>query len=413
MKKMFAVARWEYVEKIKSKAFLISLILMPLIMVTLGVVPAMLASRPDTDLRKIGIFDQSAELFLPLCEFLDGHYKLPGGGPNYDLVPIGDTMNTLDQARNLADALVLAHEIEGYVIVPRTIMRDSSVEYRSENVGNTRITGRLTSAIRDILVQRKLRQHGVDPVFAREITSPLEMKTIKVSKAGAQESGFMEVFFTAYIFIMMLLFLVMTSGQLLVRSMLEEKSNRVIEVLVSSCSTTDLMAGKILGLSGLGLTQVGIWALIAAVVIVQLGLTIISLPTLLLTLVYFVLGYLLYAGIFVALGSPVSTEQEAQQITSYFTILLVLPIALAIPVMQNPDSALVTVLTYIPLVTPTMMVLRIPINMPSALEIVTTIALLVVSVIGVMWAGGKIFRTAILMYGKRPTIPELVRLLRS
>src|SRR5438552_237145 len=128
MSKMLAVARWEYVEKIKSKAFLISLILMPVIMIAFGVLPTMLASRPDTESRKVGVFDLSAELFLPLSKYRHEHYKLPDGNPNYELIPLADTVNSLSEGKNLADALVLAGEIEGYVIIPKSIMTDSLVE---------------------------------------------------------------------------------------------------------------------------------------------------------------------------------------------------------------------------------------------------------------------------------------------
>ncbi len=141
--------------------------------------------------------------------------------------------------------------------------------------------------------------------------------------------------------------------------------------------------------------------------------TVIALPSALLLLLYFVLGYLLYAALFVAAGSPVSTEQEAQQITSYLSLTLVLPIALALPVMQNPNSFLVRVLTYVPLMTPTMMAMRIPIHMPSSFEIISTLALLALSAIVMMWVAGKIFRVAILAYGKRPSLRELLRYLRS
>jgi len=121
----------------------------------------------------------------------------------------------------------------------------------------------------------------------------------------------------------------------------------------------------------------------------------------------------LYAGIFVAAGSPVTTEQEAQQITSYISLLLVFPTVLAIPVMQNPDSTLIKVLSFFPLLSPAFMLLRIPIQMPEAWEIWLTIGLLLGSIVVSMWMAGKIFRTAILAYGKRLTIPELFRLLRA
>lgn len=182
---------------------------------------------------------------------------------------------------------------------------------------------------------------------------------------------------------------------------------------MSSCSATQLMAGKIIGLSGLGLTQMGFWAIVGLAISLKLAITMISLSSAFILLIYFLLGYLLYAAIFVAAGSPVSTEQEAQQLTTYITLILVMPIVLALPVMQDPDSTLVKVLSFIPLLTPTMMALRIPIQMPSTIEVLLTVALLSASVVGAIWAAGKIFRTAILIYGKRPTLFEIVKLLQT
>lgn len=413
MRKMFAVAKWEYVEKIKSKAFLFSLIIIPVLMIALGVLPGLLATRPDTESKIIGIFDQSGELFEPLKKYLNVHYMLKNGKPNYVIVSVADTLNTIEEGKNLADALVLASEIEGYVIIPKSIMTDSSVEYRSENVGNIRVNESLTAAIRNLVVERRLHNQGLDPVMVRQLTTPLGLRTIKLSKSGEQASGFTEVFFTAYVYMMMMLFLVLTSGQLLVRSMLEEKSNRVIEVLISSCSSMDLMSGKIIGLSCLGLTQMGIWVLMGLAISLKFGLAMVAWQSALLLFCYFILGYFLYAAIFVAVGAPVSTEQEAQQITSYLSLILVVPIALALPVMQNPNSSFVKFLTFIPLMTPTMMAMRIPIHMPPPGEIFGSLALLAFSAMWMMWAAGKIFRVAILSYGKRPSFGDLVRYLRA
>jgi ABC-2 type transport system permease protein len=212
---------------------------------------------------------------------------------------------------------------------------------------------------------------------------------------------------------MMMMFLVMTSGQLLVRSMVEEKSNRIVEVLMSSCSAKDLMVGKILGLSGLGFTQIGFWALIGITLALKFSITLISISHALLLLIFFVLGYLFYAAIFVAVGSPLSTEQEAQQATSYLVLIFIIPLIIAMPVMQDPNSLMVTVLTFIPFLTPTMMALRIPIQMPSEVEIIASILVLGLSTVFAMWAAAKIFRTAILAYGKRPSIKEIISLLKT
>lgn len=411
--KYLDVAKWEFLEKVKSKAFIISLVLMPVIMVGFGVLPGLLASKPDDKTIAVGVIDHTGTIVEPLATRLDEKYKLPNGLPNYALRPLTTDLSPEEQ-KVRANKLISAKEIEGYFYIPATVYDSGKVEYRAENVGNIRISERFSRTIEEVIVEHRLKSQGLDPALIRKLTASIDIKSIKVSEKGAEkESGFLETFFSAYIVIMMLMFLVLTSGQLLIRSVVEEKSNRVIEVLLSSCSARDLMVGKILGLSGLGILQILIWGAIGVGFSMKSGTNIFVLENLLLSAVYLLLGYLLYSAIFVAAGSPVTTEQEAQQITSYVSLFLVFPIVLAIPAMQNPDSPLIKILSFIPPLTPAFMVLRIPIQMPATWEILTTIGLMIVSSIGMMWVAGKIFRTAILVYGKRPTIPELLRWIRT
>lgn len=414
MLKTLAIARWEYIEKVKSKAFLISLFLMPIMMIGFGVLPTLFATSPDSEVTAIGVIDLSNQTIEPLARLLDERYQLPDGRPNYLLRPIESTNGNLLEAKQSAERLISENEIEGYLIIRKSDKTDSSIaEYRSQNIGNIRLIDRLNDVIRDVVVEKRLRARGLDPVLVKDLTEFASMKTFKLSETGPEEeSGFGQIFFTAYIFMMMMFFLVITSGQLLVRSMLEEKSNRVVEVLLSSASAKELMAGKILGLSGLGFTQLAFWGLIGAALSLKFGVAFVPLSHAAILLLYFILGYLLYAALFVAAGAPVSTEQDAQHITSYLTIILVIPIALAIPVLADPNSLMVTILSYIPLLTPTMMALRIPVQMPSAFEIVTTLILLGASAAAMVWIAGKIFRTTILMYGKKPSLAELYRIIR-
>jgi ABC-2 type transport system permease protein len=413
MKKKLAIAKWEFVEKVKTKAFLISLILTPVIMVVFGVVPSLLASKPDEATVVIGIIDETNRIVEPLVRRLEEKYKLPDGTPNY-LVRNLSTGGSFDELRKQANTLIANDEIEGYFFIPATVFDSGAVEYRAENVGNFRIQERFSRTIEEIVVEQRAIAQGYDPALLRRLMADIDVKSIKVTGEGKEkESGFLETFFSSYIIIMMLMFLVLTSGQLLIRSVVEEKSNRLIEILMSSCSAHDLMVGKIIGLSGLGIVQVLLWAGMALGISAKFGTSLVQPETFLIALVYFLLGYLLYAAIFVAAGSPVTTEQEAQQITSYVSLTLVFPVVLALPVMQNPDSTLVKVLSFIPIFTPSLMVMRLPIQMPTIWEIVGTIAVLIVSVWGMMWVAGKVFRTAILVYGKRPTLSELYRWLRA
>ena len=412
--KALQVALWEFMEKVKTKAFVISLVLMPVIMVGFGILPTILSMKEDEKPITVGVVDETGTLVGPLAQELDQKYKLSDGQPNYILrsLPVAGSESAVKEESN---KLVSKGSIEGYFFVPNTVYDSGQVEYRSENVGNIKLQERFSRAIEQVVMERRFAEQHIDTGLMKKLVATVDVKSIKLSREGVEkESGFLETFFGAYIVIMMLFFLVITSGQLLIRSVVEEKSNRVIEVLLSSCSARDLMTGKILGLSGLALLQLIIWGLIGTAISIQFrGISVFSVENLAISFAYLVFGFLMYAGIFVAIGSPVTTEQEAQQLTGYVTLFLIAPIAFVIPVMQNPDSLMVKVLSFIPLLTPTLMVLRVSVQMPSWWEIGATLGVLAVSGLFMMWAAGKIFRTAILVYGKKPTISELIRWVRA
>lgn len=415
MKKALAVARWEFIEKVKTKAFIISLILTPIFMIGAFVLPTLLITKPDTEPRIIGVIDETNELGKLLSKRLEDRFQLPDGKPNYIIRHIGNpAFFNLEEAKKEADNLVVKEDIEGYLIIRSTIYTDSVFEYRAQNVGNIKVTERLNRTIRDMIVEKKLKAENLDPDLIIKLTFPIELKSVKISKTGdEEESDFKTMFFSAYIFIMAMFILIISTGQLLVRSMVEEKSNRIIEVLMSSSSANDLLVGKILGLSALGFVQIGTWALIGIAIALKFGTMIISLSSAIVLLPFFILGYLFYAAIFVGVGAPLSTEQEAQQVTGYLVMILFIPLLLAMWIMQDPNSPLISILTFIPLLTPTMMAIRIPIQMPSVFEILANIIVLSLSTIAAMWAAAKIFRTTVLSYGKRPSIKELWHYLKS
>lgn len=415
MSKTLEVARWEYLEKVRSKAFLISLFVTPLVMVAMGLLPGLFASQEDQQPRTLGVIDLSGNVGLEFAQRMQHRYKLPNGEPNYVVLPlaIGPSIR-VDEEMAAATARVVSGELDGYCVIPEAITRDSVVDYRTQVVGDFRITSRIREVLREILEEKRSIALGIDPRVLQQLNVPLDVRTIKISKAGEEEEGgFEKVFFTAYLFMMMLFFLIVTSGQLLVRSVIEEKSSRIVEILVSSCSPTELMAGKVLGLSALGFTQIAFWALIGAALSLKLGVDLVDPGHAALLVVYFVLGYLLYAGVFITAGSPLNTEQEAQQVTTYLVLILIVPIVLAIPAMRTPDATWLKVLTFIPLLTPTMMALRIPVQMPSAMEILASIVVLLIAIYGTMVVAGRVFRIAILSTGKTPSMTEILRWIRT
>jgi ABC-2 type transport system permease protein len=410
MNKIFAVARWEYLEKVKSKIFLVGLLLTPIIMVGMGVLPTLFVSQEDQKSRVIGVIDPEGQIITAFANRMQTKYLLKNKEPNYIILPLMNGKGS-DLTTAIADAKrrVVTDQLDGFFVAPSRDA-DTVVEYNSKTVGDFAIPERIEQNLKAVIAERKIAALGLDPSILQKASVKLNVATVKLSSSGETESaGFEKVFMSAYVFLMMLFLLIMTSGQMLVRSVIEEKSNRIVEVLVSSCSPTELMAGKILGLSGLGLTQMGFWALIAVATSLQFGTALIDPSHAFLLVIYFVLGYLFYAAVFISAGSPLNTEQEAQQITSYLVLLLVLPIVLAIPAMKDPSATWIRVLTYIPFLTPTMMALRIPIQTPPVWEILLTILVMLVSICGAMVAAGRIFRIGILMTGKSPKLKEIFR----
>ncbi len=411
--KIFEVAAWEFGEKVKSKAFIISLVLMPIIILAIAFLPTLFALQEDDSPTTIGIIDQTHQLLNPLDAKLSHAYRIVHNQPNYILRNLTED-KPIETMKEHANQLVASGGVEGFFVIPATVFDSGNVEYRAKNIGNMKIQERFSHTLEQVIVEHRFLSSGVDTSLIHKLQANVDVKSIKLSNNGEEkESGFVETFAGAYINLLMIMFMVLTSGQLLVRSVVEEKSNRVIEVLLSSCSARDLMAGKIFGLSGLGILQMLVYLLIGIAVSLKTNAPIFIPENMILTIIYALLGYVFYAAIFVTVGAPANTEQEAQQITSYVSMIMIIPIGFMIVALQHPDSTIVKVLSFIPFLTPSLMAMRIPIQMPAPWEILSTLAILTLSMLGMMWVAGKIFRLAILSYGKRPSLGELFRWIRE
>jgi ABC-2 type transport system permease protein len=184
-------------------------------------------------------------------------------------------------------------------------------------------------------------------------------------------------------------------------------------VLISSSRPEELLAGKIIGLSALGLTQILIWLLIGVGLAGSALVTPDAFKNVLPVLVYFILGFVLFTAIFVGIGSIITTEQEAQQITGYLSLIIMFPVVIAIPAMQNPDTMLMQVLSYFPLTTPTLMILKYNITAVPLWEFGITVLIIIISIVITIKVTSIIFRIGILSYGKRPTSKELMNWLKE
>lgn len=413
-KRILQIARWEFTQKARAKSFIISLILTPAMMLLFGLLPSMLADKGNSSTKVIGLIDSTGSVMMPLSQRLKLD-TLPNGQPEFVLQSYPTTNTPIDSAIAATDRAILAETMEGAVVI-----RDSAgrvvVSYRSTNPSNIRLVNKFEHRIEKILNTERMVAAGIDTAAWGRANQSLTMETVKVTEKGGEKSeGFLQTFFAAYIGIILFMILVMTTGQSLVRSLVEEKSNRIMELLVSSGTPQELMWGKLLGLSALGATQVAAWVIVgmASVGYFAVAISPDILASFPLILLYLLLGYAFYASLFIGIGSLVTTEQESQVITSYLTMVLVAPMAFAFVVMQDPDSFSVAALSYVPFLTPTLMMIRLVTKMPSPAELAGTIAVMVAAIGVVIWASGKIFRTAILMYGKRPTFRELLRWLRQ
>ncbi len=409
MKKILTIARWEFLEKVKTKAFIISLVITPLIIIMFSLLPTLLTQKEDQRTKLIGVVDTSGIYFYKLVDELE-QYKLDNFQPNYILLNLADNKKPLKQIKIDADKDVTDSKIEGFLFILNGGTDSIEVEYRSEKLGGFRDVRHFEEKINKIRIQNELNARGIDPSIAEFVQSGVNIEQIKIEKSGKEgKQNFLVVFFSAFIFIMLLMLMVIYSGQLLVRSLIEEKSNRLIEILISSCTSEQLLAGKILGLSALGLTQIIIWSLIGITLVGGAVIPPAAFDNILIMLVYFITGFVFYTTIFVGIGSIVTTEQEAQQMTTYISLILILPVVVAMPAIQNPESMMVKVMSYIPLTIPSIMLLRFKIAPVPLIDIIITLSIMFVSTIVTLKIAAKIFRIGILSYGKKPTIKELIQ----
>jgi ABC-2 type transport system permease protein len=247
----------------------------------------------------------------------------------------------------------------------------------------------------------------------------VNVETVQVLKGGEKEGGFEQTFLTSFVFIMILYMTILLWGLAVQRSIIEEKNNRVIEVLLSSLKPFDLMAGKIAGIGAVGLTQYAIWG-IFTVGISSYALTSgqfaqyvnFDAGTIAFFVLFFVLGFLFYSTLFAGIGAICNTDQEAQQIQTPLVMCLAVTFMIPLAVMQNPDGTFATVLSMIPFFAPILMFMRINIQMPPAWQIALSVAVLLGSIYIAGIVSAKIFRVGILMYGKRPDLREVIKWLR-
>ena len=402
MNKTLLLIKHEFLGTVRRKAFIILTIAFPLIAL-LGilagqVLPGMI--KTTTTIEKVGYVDQV------------GLFTQNTSESNIHLIPY----STEDAAKTALEQ----KDISEYFVIPANYIKTGSIQ-RYTLTTEIAPGSAVQSAISDFMLNNLLQ--GNSPDIIARAKNPVNISSTTLTAAGtpATNQGGFSAIILPYIFSILLLLAIFTSSGYLLQGLGEEKENRVMEILLSSISPRQLLAGKVLGLGAAGLVQIVVWLISANFLLRMasaswgnvLGSLQITPEFLILGIVYFILGYLLMAILMAGVGSISPTAREGQQMSVIFIMPVIIPIYFITLIMENSDSIAVRILTFIPLTAPITVMVRSGISVIPIWELIVSIGILILSVWGLFILTTKLFRTYLLMYGKRPDLREIVRSFRA
>ncbi|MBY0490459.1 MAG: ABC transporter permease [Gemmatimonadaceae bacterium] len=426
--KLMAVIRREYMERVRSKWFVIATLFGPVLFGSLMFLPALIASKnkDGNASANIHIIDLSGvQLGDRLATYLRGGVT----GANTTDGPIVHTISrdSLAPAESLATRAVMDGRVKGYLVVDSATVLTGKARYAGSNTTALFDMQRLEKAVQRQVLDLRLEASGIDPDLGRQLTSlNAVVSTERLTKEGRGGSGQVNFFFG--LAVAMLLYLtIFIYGLNVLRGVLEEKQTRVAEVVIASVPASKLLTGKVVGVGGVGLTQIVLWLVmglamyqVRAPILAKFGAadTPLSLPSIsvatgAILVAFFVLGFMFYAGLFAAVGSTINSEQEAQQAQMPIVLLLVSSIMFAQNILMQPDGMLSRVLSTLPFSAPIIMPLRMTVAPVSPGEIALSLASVAIGAAVAVWLASRIYRVGLLMYGKRPSIGEVLRWVRA
>lgn len=412
MKNIINIARWEYLERIKNKTFLLSAFLFPFLLITISYLPVLLGDEEERETAIIGLIEKNISIQDRLDKELSV-YQTTEGQPVYIITKFVTQDNQKEKLIDSAYKLIKDKLLTGILYIEKISDDSLLIEYHAENVTAIRNISRLEKSINNVLINTRLEALKVDKEIAEKLVKRASMKTVKVTQKGGEEVKSSVIFVSSYFFILFLIIAMLSVASSMVRSILEEKSNRVIEIILSSCSTDEFLAGKVLGQISLGFTQIFIWFAIIISVLGPITAMYIRTENIPINILFFILGFIFYSSLFIGIGSLASSEQEAQGIFSFVSLILVLPIVTSFIIFESPNSTIAKVLSFFPLTTASTMMIRISTISISVSEILMTIFILILSIILSILFSSRIFRISLLSYGKTPNISEVINWLKQ
>ena len=425
MRKLWIVAQREFLERVRSRWFVVSTVLVPAFVGLVIFIPVYFTSRAavSPDMARITIIDASGSgIGGRVAARLDSGVAADMAPRYEEVVP-----TAVAAAESSAALDVIAGRRKGYLVLGPLLWPKPDVRYSGSNATSTIEMSKLQRVVHDELIATRLRSAGMDPRQVEALTAlDLQMSTERLTargRGGSGEIGSIVAFIVAFVLYITIFFY----GQIVMRGVMEEKQTRVAETVVSSVRPDTLLFGKILGIGGVAAAQLGISGL-ATVFLIQNRAALMArlhveasnyaLPHVTpgmgaLLVVYFILGYIVYSSLFAAIGSMVSSEQDAQQVQMPVTLLLVVTALFIQPVSFSPESRLAEALSYIPFSSPIIMPLRLSLIPIPVWKLVASLLSLVAGCWLAVWIAARIYRTGLLMYGKRPSPRELVRWVRA
>jgi ABC-2 type transport system permease protein len=422
MAKLWAIIKREYLERVRSKWFVIATLFGPIFFSAIIIVPAWLSSRSKatSDIYNTTILDATGNGFgHRLAVNIAGDSTIPGRVPEVRVL----TPSMLSQAESTATHEVMEKDRTGYVVVDQQTLAGEAARYAGRNATSIADMAQIKSAIRETILASRLEKVGLDNSRMKEITFiPLEFSTERITEKGRAGSGIASVMFGFAIGFLLYASIVIY-GQTIMSGVLEEKTTRVAEVVMSSVPTDTLLAGKVLGVGAVGLTQQLIWIAttyvmlqLRAPIMAKLGapamsftLPDISLGAGTIFLLFFLFGFIFYSSLFAAVGSSVNSESEARQAASPLMIMIISTAVFIQPVLLNPTGTTARVLSLVPFSSPIIMPIRMAVIGIAPLELAASLGFLAIGCLLALWLASRIYRIGLLMYGKRPTIKEMAR----
>ncbi|MEO6940778.1 MAG: ABC transporter permease [Candidatus Kapaibacterium sp.] len=427
--KVFIVLKHEFLLKLRSKSYIILTLTGPILLSLLFVLPALFSSINTGDKRQIAVIDHSGKIGTLLLQRMQAP-KDSGSSNGFSkenielqVAPVdADTTKEIDSLKSL----VMTKKLAGFLIIPANaidtsdLMHSATATLRVRNSNDFSAINFLEEVYKEIVTTEKFKQRGIDPQTIKNIRKSADFETLKLTAGAADSKDSGATFVAGYITGFFIYMAMLLYGATIMRSVVEEKSSRVIEIIASSVKPFELLIGKVLGVGLAALLQVTIWAVMLALLatvgvsslsqIQGLDLNVHISPFLFIYFIaYFIGGFMIYATLYTAIGATAEQESDLQQLSLPVTLLIMVPIFTLTSVIQSPSSTTSVILSMIPFFSPILMMGRIFSEMPPLWQILLSFALMIVTFFGVLWLAARIYRVGILMYGKKFSLPEVMR----